>query len=181
MSLREEIEMLCQNAKVAAGKMALATTEQKNKLLLRIAELLEKETDALVNANRIDLENAANNGISNAMIDRLTITPTRISGICASLRSLAELEDPIGKGETWTRPSGLTISRVRVPIGVVAMIYEARPNVTVDSAALCLKTGNAVILRGGKEAIETNMAIVSVIKQALWDCALDAHAVELIE
>lgn len=181
MDLREEIEMLCKNAKVAAGKMALATTEQKNKLLLVIAERLEEATEALVSANQEDLANAEKNGVSKAMLDRLTLTPTRISGICASLRSLVELEDPIGKGESWTRPSGLSISRIRVPLGVVAMIYEARPNVTVDSAALCLKTGNAVILRGGKEAIATNKAIVEVIKGALWDCALDAHAVELIE
>lgn len=181
MGLREEIKMLCNNAKVAAGKMALATTEEKNKLLLEIADLLEQESDALIEANRQDLEHAEENGVSKAMLDRLTLTPNRILGICQSLRSLVELEDPIGKGETWTRPSGLVISRVRVPIGVVAMIYEARPNVTVDSAALCLKTGNAVILRGGKEAICTNMAIVEVIKRALWNCGLDAHAVELIE
>ncbi len=181
MDLREEIEMLCQNAKIAAAKMALTTTEQKNALLARIAEYLAEETDALVAANQEDLEHAEENGVSKAMIDRLTLTPTRILGICQALLSLTELEDPIGKGETWTRPSGLTISRVRVPLGVVAMIYEARPNVTVDSAALCLKTGNAVILRGGKEAIHTNMAIVAVIKKALDDCGLDPHAVELVE
>lgn len=181
MSLREEIEMLCNNAKVASQKMALATTEQKNELLLRMAELLEEETEALVEANREDLEAAEENGVSKTMLDRLALSPTRILGICQALRSVAELDDPVGKGDTWTRPSGLEISRVRVPIGVVAMIYEARPNVTVDSAALCLKTGNAVILRGGKEAIHTNMAIVRVIKQALDDCGLDAHAVELIE
>ena len=181
MDLREEIKVLCQNAKVAAAQMALASTDQKNKVLLRMAELLEEATDALVCANRVDLEHAEENGVSKAMIDRLTLTPARISGMAQALRSLVELEDPIGKGEHWTRPSGLQISRIRVPIGVVAMIYEARPNVTVDSAALCLKTGNAVILRGGKEAIHTNIAIVEVIKRALWDCALDAHAVELIE
>ncbi|MBO5938845.1 MAG: glutamate-5-semialdehyde dehydrogenase [Clostridia bacterium] len=181
MELREEIEILCQNAKVAAAKMALATTEQKNALLVRIAELLEQETAALVEANKEDLAHAEENGVSKAMLDRLTITPTRILGICQALRSLVGLEDPIGKGESWTRPSGLKISRVRVPLGVVAMIYEARPNVTVDSAALCLKTGNAVILRGGKEAIHTNMAIVAVIKKALGDCGLDTHAVELVE
>ncbi|MBQ2999877.1 MAG: glutamate-5-semialdehyde dehydrogenase [Clostridia bacterium] len=181
MSLREEIEMLCNNAKVASQKMALATTEKKNELLLRMAALLEEETESLVEANREDLDAAEENGISKTMLDRLAISPTRILGICQALRSLVELEDPIGKGESWTRPSGLEISRVRVPLGVVAMIYEARPNVTVDSAALCLKTGNAVILRGGKEAIHTNMAIVRVIKRALDDCGLDPHAVELVE
>ena len=181
MSLREEIELLCNNAKDAAAKMALATTEKKNELLLRMAELLEEETEALVEANRKDLDAAEENGVSKTMLDRLALSPTRILGICQALRSVAELDDPVGKGETWTRPSGLEISRVRVPIGVVAMIYEARPNVTVDSAALCLKTGNAVILRGGKEAIHTNMEIVRVIKRALDECELDPHAVELIE
>jgi len=181
MSLREEIEILCNNAKVASQKMALASTEQKNELLLRMATLLEEETDLLVEENRKDLEEAEENRVSKTMLDRLALSPTRILSICQSLRSLIELEDPIGKGETWSRPSGIEISRIRVPIGVVAMIYEARPNVTVDSAALCLKTGNAVILRGGKEAIHTNMAMVALIKRALDDCGLDAHAVELIE
>ena len=181
MNLREKIEILCNNAKVASAKMALATTEEKNELLLTMATLLEEETETLIEANRRDLENAEENEVPHAMLDRLTLTPTRIAGICQALRSLVDLEDPIGKGETWTRPSGIEISWIRVPLGVVAMIYEARPNVTVDSAALCLKTGNAVILRGGKEAIQTNMAIVSVIKRALDACGMDPHAVELIE
>ena len=181
MTLREEIEILCNNAKEAARKMALADTESKNRVLVRIAELLEEQTATLIAANREDLDAADLNGVPKAMLDRLALNPGRIGGICEALRALTELEDPVGKGETWTRPSGLTISRVRVPLGVVAMIYEARPNVTVDSAALCLKTGNAVILRGGKEAIHTNVAIVKLIKQALEDCGLDPHGVELIE
>lgn len=181
MTLREEITMLCNNAKGAAAMLALADTETKNRVLSRLAQILKENTERLILANREDLEEARENGVSNAMQDRLSLTPTRIEGICNSLESLIRLEDPVGKGENWTRPSGLTISRVRVPLGVVAMIYEARPNVTIDSAALCLKTGNAVILRGGKEAIHTNMALVSCIKQALNDCDLDPHAVELIE
>ena len=180
MTLGEEITLLCNNAKSAAGMLALATTEQKNRVLARLSEILRERAEELVSANGEDLEAAQENGVPNAMLDRLTITPTRIAGICRSLETLITLEDPVGKGESWTRPSGLTISRVRVPLGVVAMIYEARPNVTVDSAALCIKTGNAVILRGGKEAIHTNMALVSCIKQALNDCDLDPHAVELV-
>ena len=181
MTLREEITILCNNAGAAANMLALATTEQKNRVLERLAQILKEKTEELILANAKDLEEAKENGVSNAMLDRLTLTPTRIEGICSSLETLIGLDDPVGKGESWTRPSGLTISRVRVPLGVVAMIYEARPNVTIDSAALCLKTGNAVILRGGKEAIHTNMALVDCIKQALNDCDLDPHAVELIE
>jgi len=115
------------------------------------------------------------------MVDRLTLSAERIEKIAESLRSIVELEDPIGTGEVWDRPSGLTINRIRVPLGVVGIIYEARPNVTVDSAALCLKTGNAVVLRGGKEAINTNKALVAVIKEALEECGFDPHGVELIE
>ena len=180
MTLREEIEILCDNAKAASGKLALADTQAKNRILLRMAELLEEKADTVIGANREDLEEADLNGVPKAMLDRLALNRNRILGICESLRALCDLEDPVGKGETWTRPSGLTVSRVRVPLGVVAMIYEARPNVTVDSAALCLKTGNAVILRGGKEAIHTNTALVALIKQALEDCGFDPHCVELV-
>ena len=181
MTLREEITILCDNAKAAASRLALASTEQKNRVLIRLSEILMEESDGLILANREDLETADANGVPKTMLDRLAINPTRISAICKSLEDVVALEDPVGKGESWTRPSGLVISRIRVPIGVVAMIYEARPNVTIDSAALCIKTGNAVILRGGKEAIHTNMALVRCIKRALEDCDLDPHSVELVE
>ena len=180
MTLHEEITALCENAKAASTKLALASTEQKNRVLRRLAEILREETETLTLANQKDLNAAEENGVSNAMRDRLAINATRIEAICQSLEALVGLEDPVGKGEGWTRPSGLTISRIRVPLGVVAMIYEARPNVTVDSAALCIKTGNAVILRGGKEAIQTNTALVKCIKRALEDCDLDPCAVELV-
>lgn len=180
MTLREEIESLCNNAKAASQTLALADTESKNKVLIRMAELLKEQSAALIDANREDLAEADANGVSKAMLDRLALSAGRIDGMCDALLALTKLEDPVGKGETWTRPSGLTISHIRVPLGVVAMIYEARPNVTVDSAALCLKTGNAVILRGGKEAIHTNTAIVKLIKQALSDCGFDPHGVELV-
>ncbi len=180
MSLREEIEGLCGNAKAASVKISLADTATKNKLLLTLAELLETETEGLLETNKADLAAAEDNGVPPTMLDRLTLTEKRIEGICMSLRDLVNLEDPVGKGETWSRPSGLEITRQRVPLGVVAIIYEARPNVTVDSAALCLKTGNAVVLRGGKEAIHTNTALVAVIKRALEVCDLDPHCVELV-
>lgn len=181
MTLREQIEALCNNAGAASRKLALASTEEKNRVLLRMAECMERETEALLEANAKDIQQAEAAGLSKSMQDRLSLNQARIGGMCQALRDLTLLEDPVGKSESWTRPSGLEITRVKVPLGVVAMIYEARPNVTVDSAALCLKTGNAVVLRGGKEAIETNRALVSVIKGALEDCGFDPHAVELVE
>ena len=180
MELYDEIENLCKNAGAASTKLALATTEQKNGVLLKIAEYLRENTETIVEENKRDLEAAEANGVARAMIDRLTLNEKRIDAICASLADIAALDDPIGKSEAWDRPSGLHIKRVRVPLGVVAIIYEARPNVTVDSAALCLKTGNAVVLRGGKEAIYTNTALVKVMKKAIGACGFDPHSVELI-
>ncbi len=180
MTVREEVKALCDNAAAAAAQLALADTEKKNAVLLRIADTLTESTETILSANAKDLENAKDNGVSSAMLDRLKLTQARIEAICASVRDIAALDDPVGKGESWTRPSGLEIRRVRVPLGVVGMIYEARPNVTVDSAVLCLKTGNAVVLRGGKEAINTNVAMVEAIKTALSACGLDPHGVELI-
>ena len=181
MSLREDIEILCSDAKAASVKLALCDTEKKNTALRKIAEFLEQNEEKIIEANALDLSAAKENGIPSAMLDRLTVNHQRIEGICQSLRDLCALEDPVGKSESWSRPSGIHISRVRVPLGVVAIIYEARPNVTVDSAALCLKTSNAVVLRGGKEAINTNCALVEVIKDALEDCGIDPHSVELIQ
>ena len=181
MSLHEEIEILCANARAASATLALATTEQKNEVLFRIADILEESAVEIIEANERDLAAASENGVPTAMLDRLTLTEARITSISASLKELTSLEDPIGKGESWERPSGIAISRVRVPLGVIAIIYEARPNVTVDSAALCLKTGNAVVLRGGKEAINTNKVLVKLMKRALDECGLDPHSVELIE
>ena len=180
MSLREDIEILCEGARSAAVKLALCDTARKNAALLKIAECLGREEEKIIAANALDLEAAENNGVPKAMLDRLAITKERITGIRESLAALSELEDPVGKSETWSRPSGIEITRTRVPLGVVAIIYEARPNVTVDSAALCLKTGNAVVLRGGKEAINTNVAIVEVIKGALEESGIDPHSIELI-
>ena len=181
MTIHEEIQFLCDNAGAAAAKLALIDTETKNRALEAIALALSENAEEIIAANAKDLEHAAENSVPSAMLDRLKLTPARIEGICESLRNVSKLDDPIGKTETWTRPSGIEINKVIVPLGVVAIIYEARPNVTVDSAALCLKTGNAVILRGGKEAINTNIAIVNVIKSALENCGLDPHCVELVK
>jgi glutamate-5-semialdehyde dehydrogenase len=180
MSLRDEIKVLCDNASAAATALALASTQTKNELLIKIAEAIKSNEESILAANTKDIENADANGVPSTMLDRLKLTGARIDAMCASISDIARLDDPIGKGESWTRPSGLTIKRIRVPLGVVGIIYEARPNVTVDSAVLCLKTGNAVVLRGGKEAINTNIALVNTIKSALDACELDPHAVELI-
>ena len=181
MDIYADVRALCENAKRASKTIALANETKKNKLLQRLSELLCENSSKIIEANALDLEAAEANGVPKAMLDRLMLNETRIKGIAESLISVAALDDPIGKGEVWSRPSGITLRRIRVPLGVVGIIYEARPNVTVDSAALCLKTGNAVVLRGGKEAINTNKALVTVIKTALVDCGFDADAVGLIQ
>ena len=180
MEIFEEVKILAQNAKASSRSLALASETDKNALLLKLAELLVEQSADIIAANELDLASAEDSGVAPAMLDRLMINEKRIEGIAQSLRDVAALEDPIGKGDVWSRPSGITLRRIRVPLGVVGIIYEARPNVTVDSAALCLKTGNAVVLRGGKEAINTNKALVTVIKSALCACGLDEHSVELI-
>ena len=180
MDIIKEVELLCESAKAASRSLALAPEKQKNALLIKLSELLKDNSAKIIEANSADLALAEENGVPKAMLDRLMINESRIEGISASLCDVASLDDPIGKGDVWSRPSGITLRRVRVPLGVVGIIYEARPNVTVDSAALCLKTGNAVVLRGGKEAINTNKALVSVIKQALSECGFETGAVELI-
>ena len=180
MTVREEIQLLCDNASQAAARLALADTQTKNDLLMRIADALTGDCDTILAANGEDQKNAADNGVPDTMLDRLKLDAKRVEGIASSIRDIAQLDDPVGTGEKWTRPSGIEISRIRVPLGVVAIIYEARPNVTADSAALCLKTGNAVVLRGGKEAINTNKAIVEVIKRVLDECEIDPHSVELV-
>ncbi len=180
MDIQNEVRQLCENAKRASRSVSLADENKKNRLLMRIAELLVENSESIIKANVEDLARAEENGVAKAMLDRLMINESRIKGIADSLYSVAALDDPIGKGDVWSRPSGITLRRVRVPLGVVGIIYEARPNVTVDSAALCLKTGNAVVLRGGKEAINTNKEFVRVIKKALSECGFDECAVELI-
>lgn len=180
MTLNEEIELLCSNASAASVKLALASTEKKNELLLHIADAIEERAEEIYTANAEDLSAASENGVPKPMIDRLALDPLKIKGICESLREVVKLPDPIGSGEEWVRPSGISISHIRVPLGVVAIIYEARPNVTVDSAALCLKTGNAVVLRGGKEAIKTNTALVEIMKEVLDNCGFDTHCIELV-
>lgn len=181
MQTIEYVTNLCTAAKAAKGALAGASTKQKNAVLARIAELLRAESEAIIAANGVDLANADKNGVPKPMLDRLKLDAARINAIADSLGELIMLEDPIGSGTRTTRPNGLIIEHIRVPLGVVAIIYEARPNVTVDAAALCIKTGNACILRGGKEAIETNRVLADIMKRALADNNLPSDALALIE
>ncbi len=176
----DEVRALCESAKAASRSLALANEKEKNGLLIRLSEKLLENTEKIVAANAEDITRANENGVPLPMVDRLRLNAARVADMASALVALSGLEDPIGKGEVWSRPSGITLRRIRVPLGVVGIIYEARPNVTVDSAALCLKTGNAVVLRGGKEAINTNKALVQIIKETLCECGFDPSSVGLI-
>ena len=177
----DSVKALCIGAKEAAPTLAVTSGAKRNSLLCSIAAGLREAAPAIIEANKEDLSHAAENGVPAPMLDRLTLNADRIEGIAKAVEEVAALPDPIGSGEVFTRPNGLVIRRVKVPLGVVAMIYEARPNVTADAAVLCLKSGNCVVLRGGKEAICTNRAIVAVIRQALINADLPADCVGLID
>ena len=169
-------------AKKASYRLMSCNTAQKNKALLSIADALIKNSDDIISANQIDIANVAKNGTRKAMIDRLTLTKERICAMADGVRQVAALPDPIGEiTEKWERPNGLIISKKRVPMGVIAIIYEARPNVTVDACALCLKTGNAVILRGGSEAINSNKEIMHIMQNAAYSAGICEGSINLIE
>ena len=174
-----DIREKCRKAASCALSLACTDTSVRNGAILRMAELLESDADVILDANLKDLAHAGEHGISDAMLDRLRLTKERITGIADALRTLAALPDPLGKGEVWKRPNGLEIKRVRVPLGVIAIIYESRPNVTADAAALCIKSGNAVVLRGGSEAINSNLAIVSVLKRALEESGINSDVLAI--
>ncbi len=168
-------------AKATTMQIASASSEEKNRLLLQIADLLIEHSGEILLANQKDIAAAKDNGISDVMVDRLALNPDRIRAISDALKYMATLDDPIGIVEGGsTRPNGLKLIQKRVPLGVVAIIYESRPNVTVDAASLCLKAGNAVILRGGKEAIHSNTALVEIIKEALLGCGFSKDVVGLV-
>ncbi|HEY2453250.1 MAG TPA: glutamate-5-semialdehyde dehydrogenase [Scandinavium sp.] len=169
-------------AKAASYKLAQLSGREKNQVLEKIADYLEAQTETILNANAKDLDEARANALSEALLDRLALTPARLKGIADDVRQVCKLADPVGQViDGGLLDSGLRIERRRVPLGVVGVIYEARPNVTVDVASLCLKTGNAAILRGGKETWRTNAATVKVIQQALEECGIPAGAVQAIE
>ena len=167
MTIQETIHEMAVRARAASAELARMTTSAKNDALLAIAKALEAYADEIRGANAADVARAKENGLASAMVDRLTLTPARFDAMVAGVRHVASLPDPVGE-TIWTRerPSGIEIRKVRVPIGVIAVVFESRPNVFIDTAALCLKTGNAVILRGGKEALETNKALAAAVKSA---------------
>ncbi len=175
------VRQLAEAARAASLRLAVASTEAKNRALLALAEKIESSIPALVAANAKDLEAGRAAGLSSAMLDRLTLNDTRIRQMAQGVREIVALPDPIGAElERTLRPNGLVIRKVRVPIGVIGIIYESRPNVTIDCAALCLKSGNATILRGGKEAFHSNTALAALIADALASAGLPATAVQLI-
>ena len=171
-----------QAARAAAFELAVTSTALKNQALLAMADELESQQSAILQANELDITAARDSGMSEALLDRLLLNPSRLAGIVADVRKVVTLDDPVGcELESRLLENGLRLSRRRVPIGVIGVIYEARPNVTIDIAALCLKTGNASILRGGRETFHSNMALVAVIQAALAKCGLPAAAVQYIE
>lgn len=173
---------LASKAKAAKYEIAQLSTEVKNKAILAAADALEKNSAQIISANAIDMANGEKKGLNQGLLDRLKLDESRIKGIADGLRAIVELEDPIGKiTEEFDRPNGLKIKKRLVPIGVVGVIYEARPNVTADVFGLCFKTGNAVILKGGSDALESNKEIVRVIKEALESEGLPVDAITLIE
>ena len=177
-----ELEVLCQKTSDCKNSIGKLTTEEKNQVLCTAADLLLQNTEAILCANEKDIVNAIEKGMETGMIDRLRLTEARIADMADGLRQVANLNDPVGETIYSTeRPNGLKISKRRVPLGVVGMIYESRPNVTCDAFGLCFKTGNCVVLKGGSDAIHSNKAIVVVLKEALKAHGLPEDACSLIE
>ncbi len=181
MSVESTILKMAKAARAASIEMAGCSSSKKNEALLRIADKIVKNGHDIKEENQKDLVRAKEMGLSNAMIDRLTVSDSTIKSMAEGLREVAKLEDPVGSmSKTWLRPNGLQVSRMRIPLGVIGIIYESRPNVTVDAAGLCLKAGNAVILRGGSEALYSNQALAAVIGHALRETGLPEEAVNVV-
>jgi len=166
--ISEPIMNLAREAKKASRTLSTLSSETKNRALLRMADRLEEEAATLISENKKDLNGAEKKGLSAAMTDRLQLTDSVVADMARGLREVAALPDPVGAVTgMWKRPNGLLVGRMRIPLGVIGIIYESRPNVTADAAALCLKSGNSVILRGGSEAIHSNLAITAVLREVL--------------
>ncbi len=177
-----ELIAIGKRAKEASRQLGHLNTDQKNKILLLVAERLENSIPGLLEANAADLKQGEKMGLKGAIMERLSLTDEKIRGIAVGLREIVQLDDPIGDIEEMKkRPNGLLIGKKRVPLGVVGVIYESRPNVTADVAGLCIKTGNVCVLRGGKEAFRSNNAIVKIFHEAIFECGLDAHMVQLVQ
>ena len=175
------ITNLSKNAAKAAKVLALLSTEQKDQVLQAMADALRAQTEHILLANKEDLANAQQHSLSPAMIDRLTLTTARIEDMAQGIETIVSLADPVGQTRSLgVRPNGIEINKMRVPLGVVCMIYEARPNVTADAGALCFKSGNGVILRGGKEALASSMAIAKVLHQVLTEFNLPEALISVV-
>jgi glutamate-5-semialdehyde dehydrogenase len=176
------IETIARQARTAARQLASVPTEKKNTCIHTIADLLDLQQAAVLEANKKDIKAARTAGMADNLIDRLMLNEARLTAMSADLRHVVELSDPVGETfDAYLAPNGLEIHKQRVPLGVIAVIYEARPNVTMDVASLTLKSGNAVILRGGSETLHSNRALVAILQQALQACDLPAHAVQFID
>ncbi|MGB4089129.1 MAG: glutamate-5-semialdehyde dehydrogenase [Smithellaceae bacterium] len=181
MDIKNSIRQIAEKALKAARDLAHASTEDKNDVLLKMAQELLAKSDFLIKENAKDLRQAKKSGLSAAMIDRLTLKEATIEAMAQGLREVAALPDPVGKiTSMWRRPNGLLVGRMRIPLGVIGIIYESRPNVTVDASALCLKAGNAVILRGGSEAINSNVAVASILQNVLRKSSIPAGAIQVV-
>ncbi|HRR42455.1 MAG TPA: glutamate-5-semialdehyde dehydrogenase, partial [Syntrophales bacterium] len=181
MDIKTQVLEIAAGAKKASRVLAGAPSPAKDASLLRMAEELVKNTEFLLDENGKDVRYAREKGLSSAMVDRLTLKAETVSGIARGLREVAALPDPVGKVTSlWKRPNGLVVGRMRIPLGVIGIIYESRPNVTADAAALCLKSGNTVILRGGSEAIHSNLAIAGILRRVLKENGLPEAAVQII-
>ena len=181
MDIKSSVQQIARDAQLAARKLSRVTETEKNKALLRMAEELEKNSKFLLEENSKDVVKAKKSGISRAMLDRLTLKSSTIDQMAQGLREVAALPDPVGKVTSmWRRPNGLLVGKMRIPLGVIGIIYESRPNVTVDASALCLKSGNAVILRGGSESIQSNLAIASILQKVLRETSLPEKAIQVI-
>ena len=181
MSAEKTITEMAKAAKAAAGRLASCPSDKKDAALLKIADQLAADADYIKSENAIDVSRAKESDMPAAMIDRLKVTDAVISDMAEGLREIAALTDPVGTTEgSWIRPNGLEVSRMRIPLGVIGIIYESRPNVTIDAAALCLKAGNAVILRGGSEALNSNQALAKTVAKALAEAGLPETAVQVV-
>ena len=181
MSLVEDLQALGQAARKAARPVARATAQDRTQAIHNMADLLLSNRDTVESANELDMDAAKASKLSQAMCDRLELSGKRIDNLAQALREIADLSDPVGATtRAWERPNGLEISKVRLPLGVIMMIYESRPNVTMDAAALCIRSGNAVVLRGGSEAMHTNRALAKIVESALEKAGLPGKAVQLV-
>lgn len=182
MSLESDVIAMLTRARAAGRKLALASTEQKNAALLELAKILRASHKTILDANAKDLDRARSQGRAGAFLERLTLNDARIDAMAKSVEEVAALRDPVGdEMESWRRPNGLMIRKVRVPLGLIAMVYESRPNVTVDAAVLCLKAGDAVVLRGGSEALAANSCLAGLVSKALHEAGLDPDCATFVE